>query len=221
LWSAKCLRVFTHVIIIIDEQRQIDGNMAKHGSLFFTVSLILLSVKLPEGSYVWWVSIPLLKSIPTPTFSEPLKTAFFIVSFILIGIIKYIEKKFELVNSNKWQIRWAVNFIILLILLFALWIIPLMPLVAQAITLTISAIFIIAVFCKWLANTIEKLIENKLKSQYWLTFLFVYTIGWLRGFTSIPPNSFASNSIFIFGAIWFIVIVLIYFKSLGYLDKNN
>lgn len=221
LWSVKFLKVISYVVLIIDEQRTINGSMAKYGSLFFTVGLILLTVPQTSEASVWWSSLSYLKPIPLPTFSITLRTILFITSFILIGIVLYIWKKLKLANSKKVYLKWVRRLITFPLVLFALWIIPVMPKVAQIITIIISAIFIIAVFIRTLGNNLDKLLDNQLKPLYWFIFLFAYTVGWIRGFSGIPANSFASNSIFVFGSVWFIVIVWIYFKSFGQVDKNK
>jgi hypothetical protein len=201
-------KIIIHKII---NQLTIDGRMAKHGSLFFSVSMILFTIKQPSADYIWWKSTPMLRSLPSPTFSINIRTILFFLCFVLIWFIMYLWKKYKLNKFKSGALRPIVLLVSFFLLLFALWIVPTIPMIAQIMTLTISILFMMAVFFKPLANNVQELLENQLRTQYWLVFLCVYLFGWIRGLVSIPGKAIMAYLVFIFGAIWFFVIALITF----------
>jgi len=105
--------------------------------------------------------------------------------------------------------------------LFALWIMPPVPLVAQIMTLVISAIFIIAVFWKWFSGKLTELLKGPFNAFYWMVFWIVYIIGWLKGLSSVSGESPAFPLVVLLGIIWFLIITLIYFKAVWQTEKRK
>jgi hypothetical protein len=72
----------------------------------------------------------------------------------------------------------------------------------------------VAVFCERWACKLDNFVKQS-QFIYWIIFWFVYSIGWLKGFLSVPAGSLASNLVFYIGFVWFIIIAIILLRSPG------
>jgi hypothetical protein len=75
-----------------------------------------------------------------------------------------------------------------------------------------------SVFWKQLACKLKHFLEGYI---YWVIFLTVYTIGWLKGLSSVPVESFAFPLVFYLGFVWFFVITIIMFKAAAQSGKHR
>ena len=90
------------------------------------------------------------------------------------------------------------------------------------IALTVSVSFMIAIFWKWLAVRLENFLEVRPPSHwqysiqylYWVVFWLVYTVGWLKGLSSIPAQGSTFEIAFWFGFVWFLIIPIAWFRVL-------
>jgi hypothetical protein len=199
-----------NLIIKGRRQLQIDGNMAKHGTLFLSFSLILIGVKLKDNN-------PSIGITPNPpeNWSSMFRAIASITIFILIIIFMWIWQKRKLRESLKRQFRYLIILIICLFLFLALWLFP--PISASGyvvlgyISLAISIIFMIAVFWKWIAVKLTEFLEGQFQYLYWVIFWTVYIIGWMKGISNIPSQEIAWP--FLVGFAWFIIIGIILLRS--------
>jgi hypothetical protein len=195
--------------------QSINGDMAKHSCLFFTVSMILLGQKQGSETYMWGL-LPLLKSLPSPpvslcTSSRIILIILSLISIIFIPIIIRRDMLPGRLANFLRRRKWVVYLIGLLLLLFILWLIPPIPLLhSQIVSIAISIIFTIAVFCKWLANKLKDFSES---SGYWLIFLTVYTAGWAGGLSNTQSIDIAYRLIFWLGLVLFCIIAFVMFKT--------
>ena len=86
--------------------------------------------------------------------------------------------------------------------------------VLGTIAATLSILFMVATFNKWLADKIDHIIEGPFGHSYWTIFWLVYTTGWLKGLSSIPAEGCAFQIAFWVGFVWFVIITIIWLKSI-------
>lgn len=85
------------------------------------------------------------------------------------------------------------------------------------VAIVMSVLFMIAVFQKRLAAKLEKFLEERPRSRwqggiqwlFWVVLLFVYMVGWLKGFSSIPVEGFAYWVAVCIGFVWFCIFCII------------
>lgn len=213
-WYETCLESIVRVVKVIKGQLTIDESMALNGILFLSLGWILLAVKQVSETPSWSL-IPILGLIPPPPayISTGLKIILFAISWVLIFAVLWIWRKYKLVNFSKGWLKRVLLLTIVILFLFTLWLSLDLSKILGVMALVASVVMFIAVFPKWLAKKLVNFVEVQLKPVYWMVFLFVYTIGWLRGFSGIPSNSFASNLVFYIGLVWFLIIAIIFWKS--------
>jgi hypothetical protein len=221
-WSKKLLMMIKCGTNIIIKQRQIDGKMIKHGSLFFTVLLYLLVTE--QSKFVWWKSVDILKFIPDPR--EYLSTVIISIiigfSLIFMCIILFVYQKAKKNNNLKLWHKWTLFPLYILLVIADLFLLPAMPLGGvQGITYLISVIFLVAVFVKALGDKLEELLMKQWYVFYWYIFLMVWYIGWTKGLANTQGNDLAYKSIFWLGVVWFITIIIVVFKPNPRLRKNS
>lgn len=84
-----------------------------------------------------------------------------------------------------------------------------------------SLLFMVAQFRKQLATRIEKFLEERPRSRwqggikwlYWVIFWLVYTVGWLKGLSSVPVESFAFPLVFYIGFVWVLIIGIVFLRA--------
>lgn len=84
------------------------------------------------------------------------------------------------------------------------------------IALALSISFMVAVFWKQLAARMEGVLEERVRSRwqafiqylYFIVFLLVYTVSWLKGLSFIPAEEFIFDVVLWFGFIWLLVILV-------------
>jgi membrane-associated HD superfamily phosphohydrolase len=191
-------------------QRQIDGQMAKHGTLFLSFSIILLGVKLTEKD----LSIGII-STPPDSLSTVFRAYISIVIIILVLIFMWIWQKYKLGRLVKKQSKYLMMLIVFLLLSLAFWLLPPIPAssygILGKIALGISAIFMLAVFWKWFSVKLTEIIEGQFQYIYWVIFWVVYIIGFLKGLSNIPKTEIIWP--FFIGYAWFIIIGIILLKT--------
>ena len=88
------------------------------------------------------------------------------------------------------------------------------------IALILSLIFMVAIFYKPLAGRLESLLTGMPKSYwhsfigwlYWVIVWLVYSVGWLKGLSSISADKPTFHVAFWVGFLWFLVIGFIWVK---------
>lgn len=240
-WSRICWKATGHLIYLhfrlirfsetvkiifckINEQRQIDGKMVKHGTLFLSFGLILLGTKIGTNDS----PIRILNMFPSPP-SDWSTTVTSIVGIIILatiiiffGIFNIFKLAKRIKRNKRFFLATAVCLLCLL-LLFGLWLIPPITIscyvVIGEIIFGISVIFIFAVFIKWLSTKLTKYIEEDFPFIYWSIFVVVYIIGLSKGLAEIPePEIFWPS---IIGRCWFLIIGVLIIKSAWQTDIHN
>ncbi len=220
-WVGRMLIVCTRMISRLRDAVSINGDMARHGVLLLSFGLILLSVKQVSET-----PIPILGSIlpPPACFSTALRIILIVISLTFVITVVWIWRKYKL----KGRLKLVAYLISSLLLLFALWLVPPIPAIPVSVStslgiiaLAISLIFIVAVFCRWLANKLEDFLKGQFQYMYWLIFWLAYIIGFLRGLSSVSVENIAYPYVSWLGLIWFFVIVIIYFRAIGQTGKRK
>jgi hypothetical protein len=186
----------------------INEGMALHGGLLMSFSLLLLAIRQTKEVSSWGF-IP-----PVPVyFSTVLRIILIVISFILMPVVAKILQK-------RRRYKAAFGIILALLLFFVLWLISSMPPLPVSfftglgiVALLISLAFMVAVFCKGLANILTKFVEGQLKSTYWIVFLIVYSVGWIKGVSNVPADTCAFNLAWWIGFVLFWIIVFIYLRA--------
>ena len=86
------------------------------------------------------------------------------------------------------------------------------------ISLTISVIFILSVFIKWLGERIGNLLRGPLACLYWVVFWFAYIISFLTCIASVisfSAEAYIVLPVFYIGLIWFLIITVLMFRAIG------
>ncbi len=208
----------------------INESMARNGILFLSFGLLLLAVK-QVGETPAWSLIPGLGLIHPPPvcFSTPLRIILIVISLMVMFAVFWISRKYKLASFLKGRLKLVakliVVFLLLLFLFFALWLTPAIPVKGYTIlgifTLGISLLFMIAVFCRWLACKLDDCLKSQFRPVYWIIFLLVYIFGFLRGLSSIPVENIAYRYANWLGLIWFVVIVIIMYKAAWQVEKRK
>jgi hypothetical protein len=206
----RLIRFLDATKIVINNQRQINGSMARYGSLFLSFGIIFQSVK-QASEYPFKGMLPAPPDCFTTTFRASISISIMVAIIIFFGIWQKYKLKAHLKRKYK---RILILFLFLL-LLFSLWILPpfsisIYKMAGQA-SFAISAIFLIAVFFKWFSIKLTEFLEGQFQFVYWVVFWIVYVIGWLNGMLRISNGNI--TWLFIIGYLWFIVIGIIMLKS--------
>ena len=77
-----------------------------------------------------------------------------------------------------------------------------------------AIVFLIAVFNNRLADAIKGFIEKPSGFIYWTYFLCVYTLAWFEAVLVIDPNEFTFYLVSYIGVIFFIIIFVMFIKSI-------
>ncbi len=203
----------------------INSGMARNGILFLSFGLVLSAVKQVSEPYICGL-IPILKLIPPPPdcFSTALRIILIVISLTFVITVVWIWRKYKL----KGRLKLVAYLISSLLLLFALWLVPPIPAIPVSVStslgiiaLAVSLIFIVAVFCRWLASKLEDFLKGQFQYMYWLIFWLAYIIGFLRGLSSVSVENIAYPYVSWLGLIWFFVIVIIYFRAIGQTGKRK
>lgn len=212
----RCTRLF----FTIRHAFAISEDMIKHGFLFLSFGLLLVTIeKVSEKST--WELMGISKWIPPS--SDYLSVVW---GWVLVGVSLVLMCVF-LWLGRKRLLKKRVAFILVLFFLFSvLWLTP--PLTSKsfiivgAIFLVVSAVFIFAVFVKPLADKFEEFIERQFKPQYWMVFLLVNYVGWLKGMSSIPEGvcTFVVELVGWLGFAWILVIMFMMFRSVAQSGKR-
>jgi hypothetical protein len=207
-------------------QKQLDGQMAKTGTLFLSFGLLAFSIKPSENQSTPSRIIPYLP----PTEIHPLISLFLVLlTLISMGFIFVIWKKVRPKDIFQGFPKWIFIALLVVLLFVFLWLVgPLVDLV-PVISVTgigilsciFSGLFVLAVFCKWLNEKLTQIIEGSLRSPYWMLYWFVFTIGWIKGMALIPPDSIGQVIGGYLGFIWFLVVMLIMFKASWQIGQKN
>jgi hypothetical protein len=211
----KCTRLF----FIVKNAFGISEDMVKHGFLFLSFGLLLVTVeKVSEKST--WELMGLSKLIPTlpGSFCVTLRWVLVAIAFVLICVFFWLRRR-ELLK------RWIAVILVIVFLFLVLWLTP--PLnsdffrIVGAAFLIISGAFILAVFVKPWADELNKSIEQ-FKFQYWTVFLIVNLVGWARGLSSIPEGvcAFIVELVGWLGLAWILVIIFMMFRSIAQSGKR-
>ena len=81
-------------------------------------------------------------------------------------------------------------------------------------TLIVAIVFLIAVFNNRLADVMNGFIEKPSGFIYWAIFLGVYTAAWFEAVLVIDPNEFTFYLVLCIGVIFFIIIFVMFIKSI-------
>jgi hypothetical protein len=212
----KCTRLFFNIKRVFS----ISEDLVKHGFLFLSFGLLLVTVeKVSEKST--WELMGLSKLIPTlpGSFCVTLRWVLVAIAFVLICVFFWLGRK-ELLK------RWIAVILVIVFLFLVLWLTP--PLnsdffrIVGAAFLIISGAFILAVFVKPWADELNKSIEQ-FKFQYWTVFLIVNLVGWARGLSSIPEGVCAIIVELVgwLGLAWILVIIFMMFRAIWQSGKTT
>ncbi len=88
------------------------------------------------------------------------------------------------------------------------------------VAIIISLAFMLAIFWARLAEILRNLLKeseprnwrSNILYLYFVMFWLVYTVGWLKGLSSIPAEKFVFHLVFWFGFVWFFIIPIAWFK---------
>ena len=195
----------------INRRFDINGEMAKHGTLFMSFGILLFALKEP-------VTLTQSQIVDFSLLWRLIPISLILIGYILITIYwkKLISTRF-FNNKNRKLLffsLYAVLFVILLCFLNPL--IPFIPIIATQLIggffLFISLTFIFAVFIKYIAKFMIKTLE-KIQVYYWMIVWFVYIFGWLSGMRNLEVNSIPQYILGIFGFIWFIVLMIVMLRA--------
>jgi hypothetical protein len=192
--------------------------MVGHGVLLLTFSLILLAIKEVNQNPVSLMppSIP-----PPPAFFCCLAKVLLIL--IAAFVLFWIWWKHKLARFIK---RWPkvpvkpiVYLVTLVLLLFILWLIPPIPTMhvwvfkgLGIVTFLASLVFMVAIFYQRWADKLHNYLKDQ-QYTYWVIFWVVYTVSWLKGLISIPPETFIFKMVFYVGFVWFLVIGFVMLRT--------
>jgi len=212
-WLRESVLMCNGLISTLRGSLSINGEMARHGIILFTFSLILLGGKQTSETRM-------LPFVPPPPayFSTVLRIVLIVISFIVISVIFWALRRFKLVDFSKGCLKATIFVLVLLLSFFILWLttpaISVWPSKALGIiALLISLAFMAAVFCKWLACKLNNFLKGQFQFIYWLIFWAVYFIGWFKGMSSIPGDSCVFKLAFLIGFLWFSIIGIIYLQA--------
>ena len=185
----------------------INEGMARHGGLLMSFSLLLLAVRQTKEVSSWGF-IP-----PVPVyFPIVLRIILIVISFILMPVVAKILQK-----RRRYKV--AFRIILALLLFFVLWLISSVSppvfffTVLGIIGLLISLAFMVAVFYEGLAKILTVFVEERFKFIYWMVFLVVYSVGWIKGLSSVPADTCAFNLAEWIGFVLFCIIGFIYSRA--------
>jgi hypothetical protein len=199
-------------------QKQIDGKMARYGTLFLTFAILVSSISQPSGITTYKPSFPFLPIIDISTCVRLLLVT---LTFIVMVAVLYLWSKYRLANIVKHLLVYIAMAVVFGLLTAIFWLVdPLVQMIPfhwteilGVLFFILSALFILAVIFKWLSVLFIRIIEGKYQIYYWIIFWIVFVIGWLKGVATIPPGGMGSVIALIVGYVWFFVIAVIMLKS--------
>lgn len=221
-WIRRNMLTCNRLIHTLGNSLSINTGMARHGIIFLTFGLILLGFKQTSENNLLPSFVP-----PPPACLSNLQRIFIgAISFILMIFVFWILLRYKLVNFSKGRLKAFAYFIIFYILVllltyFILWI-PTIPvslfIILGIIAILTSLIFMVAVFCKRIACKLKSFLIGQARLIYWTVFWGVYTIGWLKGMSTIPADTNILLKLvfllaFFIGLLWFFVIGTIYLNA--------
>jgi hypothetical protein len=198
----------------------ISEGMVQHGVLFLAFGFLLLTFKStsepslsepPPITPSTWESMGFSNLIPSPDWiSDNLR-------WIFAGASLMIMCLFFCLGWKKLLRKWLAIMLVLLFLFASLWFLP--PINpenfrnAGIFVHVISAVFLVAVFVKPLANWFKDLLEGDFKTPYWIVFWIVFFVSafeWLaRTATDSSAFPFAGWLV----VFWSFVILIISLKT--------
>lgn len=199
----------------------INWHAMSDGILLFIFGLLLLAVKQVSETPTWGL-IPILGLIPAPpiSFSITLRIILIVISLILMIVILWRWQAYKRAKSLKERLKKAkylIIFFLFLLLLFVLWLIPPIPVYIYTalgiIAILISLAFMVAVFYKRLADKLEEFLKSQFSFIYGVIFWTVFSIGFAKGLSSVPVESFTFPIASCIGFIWFLIIGIIFLRA--------
>ena len=212
----KCTRLFFNIKRVFS----ISEDMVKHGVLFLSLGFLLLTFKStsepslsepPPITPSTWESMGFSNLIPSPDWiSDDLR-------WIFAGASLMIMCLFLSLGWKKLLGKWLAIMLVILFFFASLWFLP--PINpedfrdAGVFVHAISAVFLISVFVKPLANWFKDLLEGDFKIPYWIVFWIVFFVSafeWLA-------RTATDNSAFPFAGwlvvVWSFVILGVFLRT--------
>jgi len=196
----------------------INEHMARHGGLFVSFGLLLLAIRETRVVSSWGF-IP-----PVPAcFSPVLRIVLIGVSLVVASVVSWVWGRYGRAGFLKGWLKplaYLMPAIVLLLLLFVAWLMTPMPALPVwfftglgIIALLVSLGFMVAVLCKGLANRLETFVEGQLRFIYWMVFWIVYSVGWIRGLSTLPAGTCAFSLALGVGLVLFFIIGFVYLRA--------